>query len=94
MVTAPPPDASGEVPAACRAARPVLPDADRPSAAEVSALRGCDSEAEYYGIGRAPDPVRARKCAFVEIESAAPPVFGGNAILMMVYANGRASRVT
>ena len=67
----------------------MLPDADRPTAGEVSDLRGCDSEADYYGIGRMADPVRARKCASLEVESDATPVFGGSAILMMVYANGK-----
>lgn len=75
--------------AVCRALRHREPPAaDRPTAAEARALRGCDSEALYYGIGTPPDPVRARQCAFLEMVSGEEPVFGGRTMLMTAYANG------
>ena len=64
------------------------PAADRPDAAATRALRGCDSEALYYGIGRPADPVRARQCAFLEAQRDDPGVLGGPAMLMTIYANG------
>jgi uncharacterized protein YecT (DUF1311 family) len=65
------------------------PPADRPDAATAAALRGCDSEALYYGIGVPADPVRARQCAFLEAgrEDGEGP-FSGRAMLMTIYANG------
>ncbi len=64
------------------------PAADRPDAATERALRGCDSEALYYGIGRPADPVRARQCAFLEAQSDDRSPLGGQAMLMTIYANG------
>lgn len=68
------------------------PAADRPSPAQTAALKDCDSEALYYGIGMTADPAKARHCAFVE--SALPddqPIapFSGRTMLMTIYANGR-----
>jgi hypothetical protein len=60
-----------------------------PTAEERRALAGCDSEALYYGIGRAPDLAAARKCAYAEMGTPREPVFGGAALLMMIYANGK-----
>lgn len=76
--------------ALCRAAKPLSPPAaDKPDAATAKALKGCSSEALYYGIGRPADPAKARQCAFVE---AANPdeggMFSGKAMLMTIYANG------
>jgi uncharacterized protein YecT (DUF1311 family) len=68
------------------------PAADRPNAAEAQALKGCDSEKLYYGIGMAADPVKARKCAFLEADKGDEMVFGGRTMLMMIYANGRGAR--
>ncbi|HEY0311905.1 MAG TPA: lysozyme inhibitor LprI family protein [Allosphingosinicella sp.] len=65
------------------------PAADRPNAAQAQALKGCDSEKLYYGIGVKADPVKARQCAFLEAEAGDVSVFGGRTMLMMVYANGR-----
>src|SRR5205085_9792837 len=49
--------------ALCRAvAGRDAPAADRPDVATATALRGCDAEALYYGIGVARDAVRARQC--------------------------------
>ncbi|HYE29741.1 MAG TPA: lysozyme inhibitor LprI family protein [Allosphingosinicella sp.] len=68
------------------------PAADRPYAATAAALKGCDSEALYYGIGVTADPVRARQCAFLEAEADNGGVFAGRTMLMTVYANGRGAR--
>jgi len=68
------------------------PAADRPTAAEAKALKDCDSEALYYGIGMPADPVKARKCAL--IEDGREPYGGpsqpyyGRAMLAIIYANG------
>jgi len=64
------------------------PAADRPTAAQARALKGCNSEKLYYGEGVKPDYVRARQCAFVEAQGGDAPVFGGETILMQIYANG------
>ncbi|HEY9216730.1 MAG TPA: lysozyme inhibitor LprI family protein [Phenylobacterium sp.] len=68
-----------------------IPAADRPTPAEAEGLKGCDSEALYFGIGRAADPVAARKCAILELERPADQpggYFEGAVVLQMVYANG------
>ena len=77
--------------ALCRALRTREPPAsDRPDAAAARGLAGCDSEKLYYGIGMAPDPVRARRCAFVEAGTKdGDGPFSGRAMLMTIYANGR-----
>lgn len=68
------------------------PAADRPDAATARSLAGCDSEALYYGIGMAADPVRARQCAFLEADAVSGSVFSGRVMLMTIYANGRGAR--
>lgn len=76
--------------ALCRAvAGREAPAADRPDAATTTALRGCDAEALYYGIGVARDPARARQCAFTQqpTDQMLEP-FAGRAMLMTIYANG------
>jgi uncharacterized protein YecT (DUF1311 family) len=68
------------------------PAADRPSKSEAAALKDCDSEALYFGIGVRADPARARKCAFVEAGGADGMRLGpftGQGMLMIIYANGR-----
>jgi uncharacterized protein YecT (DUF1311 family) len=65
-----------------------------PSAIELNttdtmALDGCDSEALYYGIGIAPDPGKAAKCALIEAKDGDDSVFGGRTMLMTAHANGR-----
>lgn len=69
------------------------PAADRPTAAQSASLRGCSSEALYYGIGMRADPERARLCAFTEDdgEELLEP-FAGRAMLMVMYANGIGAR--
>jgi lysozyme inhibitor LprI len=67
-----------------------LPAQDRPSPEEAKALADCVSEDLYFGFGRPADPVRARQCAYLEMEKGEKNLpFGGRAILMMVYANGK-----
>ena len=57
--------------------------------AAAAALKGCSSEALYFGIGTSPDPVRARQCAYLERTSRADTGgFSGNTMLMIIYANG------
>lgn len=81
--------ASGKTLATCqRVGEPRIPAADKPTAAERAALKGCDSEKLYYGIGGKPDHVAARKCAIIEAEGADDANFAGSTILMQVYANG------
>jgi uncharacterized protein YecT (DUF1311 family) len=65
------------------------PAADRPDARTAAALKGCDSEKLYYGIGMKADPVRARQCAFLEMQKEPDEgVFAGRTMLMTIYANG------
>jgi uncharacterized protein YecT (DUF1311 family) len=74
-----------------RVGDPVMPAADRPSAAEVRALKGCASENLYYGDSVKVDDVRARHCAGIEVarDPDAEESLGGRNILMQLYANGR-----
>src|SRR5437868_11562123 len=65
-----------------------LPAADKPTAAEEKALARCSSLDAYFGFGQPADPIKARKCAYAEIDRSAKVSLGGKAILMMVYANG------
>src|SRR5690606_11815140 len=77
--------------ATCERVRDLQPQAaDHPDAAQVQALADCDSEALYYGIGMAADPVRARQCALLEAETESDQysAFSGNGLLMTIYANG------
>ena len=46
-----------------------LPATDRPSPEEARALEGCVSEDFYYGFGMPVDPVKARKCAYLEMDA-------------------------
>jgi uncharacterized protein YecT (DUF1311 family) len=67
-----------------------LPSGDRPTPEEEKTLARCVSADLYFGFGQPADPVKARKCAHVEMKKGEKDlVFGGRAILMMVYANGK-----
>src|ERR1700686_1514942 len=60
-----------------------------------SQLRHCDSEALYYGFGRAPDPSAALECAYYERAHPDPTrgdPFAGPGVLAMLYANGQGVR--
>ena len=73
----------------CAAVKDVeLPAADRPTPAEEKALAKCVSADLYFGFGQPADPVKARKCAYSEMDRDAKAPIGGKAILMMIYANG------
>jgi len=65
-----------------------FPAGDRPDETERRALVGCDAEDLYYGITAPAQPVKARLCAYAQLDSGDDLVFGGKAILMMVYATG------
>src|ERR1041385_4699160 len=65
-----------------------LPNADRPTPAEEKALTKCVSADLYFGFGQPADPVKARKCAYAEVDRGDKTAIGGKAILMMIYANG------
>jgi hypothetical protein len=85
--------AYAESKALCRSLRGREPPAgDRPDAAAANALKGCDSEALYYGIGMPADPVKARQCAFLEADADSGAVFAGRTMLMTIYANGRGAK--
>jgi uncharacterized protein YecT (DUF1311 family) len=80
--------------AICERVRDLQPPAiDHADASLAPTLEGCDSEALYYGIGMPADPVRARQCALLESAGegegdARHSAFGGQAMLMTIYANG------
>lgn len=65
-----------------------FPVVDKPNKIDIEKLKSCQSDRYYYGIGIPLDYVKARKCAFIEIEKNEHHDFGGSAILMMIYANG------
>ena len=74
---------------ACSALADVaLPAADQPDAAARERLRSCSSEDFYYADAGKPDYVQARLCAYVERSKGNDVMFGGAAVLMMIYANG------
>ena len=66
-----------------------LPAADRPAAAEEKALASCVSVDAYFGFDGPLDLVKARKCAYAELDRGVSAPLTGKAILMMVYANGQ-----
>ena len=84
---------NNERPAACDRYDSIpAPPSDLPAADERQSLASCSSEELYFGFGAAADPVKARKCAYIEREKASmnpPKVFWGAGLLAMVYANGK-----
>ena len=46
-----------------------FPADDRPTEAQKTSLKGCDSEDLYYGITGKADPVKARLCAYTQVDS-------------------------
>jgi hypothetical protein len=75
---------------ACAAVDQVEPPArDRPTATEEKALGSCVSLDAYYGLGEPADLVKARKCAFAEMDRGEKRALSGKAILSMIYANGK-----
>lgn len=75
---------------ACAALEKIaLPAADQPDTAARERLAGCDSESLYYADGGTPNYADARLCAYLERDKGDERVFGGSAVLMMIYANGQ-----
>ena len=67
------------------------PKEDLPTQEDKIILKDCVSKNLYYGINIQKDYVKARKCAFIEKElkkNDKNPIFNGDSILMMLYANG------
>lgn len=75
-------------PACAALAGLAIPAADEPDAAARTRLAGCASETLYYADGGTPDYRDARLCAYLERSAGDELVFGGPAVLMMIYANG------
>jgi uncharacterized protein YecT (DUF1311 family) len=81
-------------PAGCEQYKKIsIPAADLPIAGDRKQLAACVSEDLYFGFEKPADPVRARKCAYLERERAkkgtADGVFSGAGLLAMIYANGK-----
>jgi hypothetical protein len=77
----------------CKSVRDLRPPAaDLPTAAEEKALKDCDSQSFYYGLGGPRDLGKARKCALLELRNDPDPNPGrlltGAGVLMNIYANG------
>lgn len=81
-------DPANPDPRCARVQKVPFPAEDRPSEAQKAALKGCDAEDLYYGITGRADPAKARLCAYAQIDSREETIFGGTAILMMIYATG------
>lgn len=75
----------------CAAAQKVeLPAQDRAKADEIKALEGCNSQDLYFGLGTPEDAVKARKCAYLEMDQGGMDLkVRGRGLLTMVYANGK-----
>jgi formylmethanofuran dehydrogenase subunit E len=80
-------------PAACDKFDEVqVPASDLPTPEERKALASCSSESLYFGVDHPADPVKARKCAYIEREAGKgipEVVFGAAGMLTMIYANGK-----
>jgi hypothetical protein len=75
----------------CAVAQKVeLPAGDRPGAGEIKALDGCNSQDLYFGLDTQEDAVKARKCAYLEMDQGDLDLkIRGRGLLTMVYANGK-----
>jgi uncharacterized protein YecT (DUF1311 family) len=65
---------------------------DLPTDSDRQSLASCKSEDLYFGFDSPPDPLKARKCAYIERENRAQAndrVFGAAGLLTMIYANGK-----
>jgi uncharacterized protein YecT (DUF1311 family) len=84
---------ANERPAACdNFAKVQVPASDLPTPDERKALASCSSESLYFGVDHPADPVKARKCAYIEREAdkgMPEVVFGAAGMLTMIYANGK-----
>lgn len=88
LVTAAMAQGGADHPECAALARTAIPASDMPDAASRAGLAGCESEALYYADGGKPDYEQARLCAYVERDAGNEVMFGGSAVLMMIYANG------
>ena len=80
---------SDHPPACVTYARVQIPVADLPTPQDRKALASCKSENLYFGFDRPPDPVAARKCAYLARDAGEETIFGGTSLLTMIYANGK-----
>src|SRR3569623_1705458 len=77
-----------------KAIRAEPPAIDLPTASARPALKGCNSEKLYYGIGMPANPVKARKCAMVErLGNVADPfpLLNGEGMLAIICADHKAA---
>jgi uncharacterized protein YecT (DUF1311 family) len=69
-----------------------VPVADLPTLKDRQVLASCNSQDLYFGFDHPADPVKARKCAYIERETGKgvpETVFGAAGLLTMIYANGK-----
>jgi uncharacterized protein YecT (DUF1311 family) len=79
----------GQWEALCTAASHAnFPVADLPPKGDKGEAKSGESYRHYYGIATPVDYAAARRAAFQERERGDSLVFGGSAILMMLYGNG------
>ncbi|RYF95120.1 MAG: DUF1311 domain-containing protein [Caulobacteraceae bacterium] len=68
------------------------PATDRPSPIEARQLKDCSPTDDYYGVDERRDALRARKCAFVQLDETRVANYRGGpwgaGVLMMLYAKG------
>jgi len=78
-------------PASCQKYKNIpAPRGDASISALGSSAAKCDSGSLYYGFDGPSQPTKARECAYGELGQGVP--FGGEAILTMIYANGKGAR--
>ncbi|MGH9774690.1 MAG: lysozyme inhibitor LprI family protein [Candidatus Acidiferrales bacterium] len=68
-----------------------VPVADLPTPEDRKSLESCNSEDLYFGFDHPAEPLKARRCAYIERENHnndPEHVFGGSGLLTMIYANG------
>jgi len=73
---------------------PTFLPGDLPTADEAKALKGCDFDSLYYGLDMPADPVKARKCAFVQRDAEIADVNttyvpSASNFLIVIYANAK-----
>lgn len=84
-------DDPDESPASCQKYKRIpAPRGDASISALGSSAAKCDSESLYYGFDGPAQPTKARECAYRELGQGLP--FGGEAILTMIYANGKGAQ--
>lgn len=72
-----------------RYANVAFPTSEKPTPEITASLVNCDSYDLYYGFGKPTDPVKARLCAYDEMDKTREDSpFSGKGMLMTIYANG------